>query len=340
MGRVAVSSPEMSDRALHLFANALVWDNHTVPAMRIGNPDALRHLRRHKAAGVDVVCVNVGFDGQPNEVIHFLADFRRWLTINNEEFALIGTAEDIGEARNQGKLAVCFDLEGGCALFENVNMVALYYDLGVRWMLFAYNRNNHLAGGCEDEDTGLTRFGREVLAEMERIGMLVCCSHIGHRSAMEILDVATRPVIFSHSNPMGISMHRRNIHDEAIKACARTGGVVGINGIGAFLGDNDIRTERLVDHIDYVVDLVGSQHVGIGLDYAFEINMDEVDAFINANPHLYPPGGYPNPREMRFVEPERFPLIAEELLRRKYTDAEVSNIVGGNFMRVARQVWK
>jgi len=171
-------------------------------------------------------------------------------------------------------------------------MVSLYYDLGVRWMLFAYNKSNSLAGGCQDEDGGLTDFGRAVLDEMERVGMVVCCSHIGHRSAMEILERARRPVIFSHSNPKALWDHPRNIRDEAIRACAKTGGVIGINGIGVFLGENDIATELLVRHVDYVADLVGPEHVGLALDYVFD--QQEVIGAVKAHPELYPPDKYPN----------------------------------------------
>ena len=157
--------------------------------------------------------------------------------------------------RADGSVSAC-NIEGGNSLLGCSSMVSLYYELGVRWMLFTYNRNNALAGGCGDEDGELTDFGREVLREMEHVGMVVCCSHIGERSAMEIMDLASRPVIFSHSNPGAVWPQARNISDDALRACARTGGVIGINGIGIFLGDNDASTELIARHIDYVVDLV------------------------------------------------------------------------------------
>jgi len=214
-------------------------------------------------------------------------------------------------------------------------MVSLYYDLGVRWMLFAYNSNNALAGGCQDDDTGLTDFGRAVLEEMERVGMVVCCSHIGHRSAMEILERARKPVIFSHSNPRALRDHPRNIRDEAIRACAKTGGVIGINGIGIFLGDNDIATDLIVRHIDYVANMVGSEHVGLALDYVFD--QQEVADFVKAHPETYPPDQYP--KGLLLMEPERFPDIAEQLLRSGHSESDVRNIMGDNHLRVAREVW-
>jgi membrane dipeptidase len=337
MGVIAPTLTSADAAVRRLFSSSTVWDNHTCATITPGHAEMLAHLRRHHRAGVDVVGVNVGFDAAPaQDVIVLLADFHRWLREHDDEFIVAGRFADIERARREGKLAVFFNIEGGNALFGQTSMVSLYYDLGVRWMLFAYNRSNALAGGCQDEDKGLTDFGRSVLTEMERVGMLVCCSHIGARSAMEILERASKPVIFSHSNPSAVWAHSRNISDAAMRACARTGGVVGINGIGIFLGDNDASVDTIVRHIEYVVQLIGPEHVCIGLDYAF--NQDEVQAFVRAHPETFPPQKYPNGIAM--AEPETFPQIASLLLQRGYSDKDVQNILGGNLLRLAQQVWK
>src|SRR4029077_2961094 len=122
-------------------------------------------------------------------------------------------------------------------------------------------------GGCHDQDHGLTDFGRAVVAEMNRIGMVVDCAHSGIKSGLEAMRLSTRPCIFSHANARALQDHERNITDEQIKAVAATGGVVGVNGLGLYLGNGPPRVEELVAHIDYVVKLVGAEHVGIGLDY-------------------------------------------------------------------------
>lgn len=340
MGHIAPTLQQDAVAATKLFADGLIWDNHACPTLRPANAAALAELRRHKDAGVDVVCINVGFDAAPREdPIILLADFRRWLRSHSDQFILVESVQDIERARAERKLAVCFNLEGGRALYGHASMVSLYYDLGVRWMLFAYNRNNELAGGCQDTDSGLTDLGREVIVEMERVGMVICCSHIGDRSAMEILELASKPVIFSHSNPQSLWRHPRNISDAAIRACARTGGVIGINGVGIFLGNNDIRVERIIEHIDYVVDLVGVAHVGIALDYAYEFDEDEVRAYFKAHPETFPPDSYPD-GGILLMPPERLPSIAEHLLKRGYSGDDVRNIMGGNHLRIARSVWK
>lgn len=337
MGAITLANSAVSADLRALLPDTLVWDNHTCTTVSPGEAHSVAQLERHKAAGVDVVTLNVGFDAAPNEnAVRLLADFRHWIHAHPENYLLVERAEDIERARREGRLAVCFNIEGGNCLYGQVSMVSLYYELGVRWMLFAYNRNNTLAGGCQDNDTGLTDFGRQVMDEMERIGMVVCCSHIGARSATEILERAHNPVIFSHSNPRAVWDHARNIDDGTIRACAKTGGVIGINGIGPFLGKNDIRVDTMVRHIDYVANLVGSKHVGIGLDYAF--NDTEVQEFVRAHPETYPPDQYPHGIGM--IPPERIPEVGDRLLQLGYREEDLRNILGGNHLRIARQIWK
>src|SRR5690606_14743350 len=128
------------------------------------------------------------------------------------------------------------------------------------------------------------------------------CSHTGLRTVREVIDYSKNPVIFSHSNPRALRDHPRNIPDELMKACAERGGVVGINGIGLFLGDNDNSTETIVRHIDYAVNLIGEDHVGLGLDYVFD--RAELDDYVKKMAATFPPGmGYD--AGLRMVEPER-----------------------------------
>jgi membrane dipeptidase len=149
-------------------------------------------------------------------------------------------------------------------------------------------------------------------------------------------------VIFSHSNPSGVYPHARNIPDALMRACARSGGVVNINGVGMFLGDGpdgigDNSTETLLRHVDYAVQLIGPGHVGLGLDYVFDVA--DLEEFAQKHPLSFPPalqkaGSYIQ------VEPERFPIIAERLLGMGYTEPDVKGIMGHNNLRVARRVWK
>src|SRR6185437_13360560 len=239
----------------NLLRHTVLWDNHACMPLRPGDDSFLPQLSRHRASGVSVVSLNVYFDLHPPELVfQMLASFRHWLCAHSDEYVLAETVADIESAKRPGKLAVFFDIEGGRAVESHPGLVEVLYRLGVRWMLLAYNKNTRLGGGCQDDDSGLT--------------------------------VARNPVIFSHSNPRALRDHDRNIPDELIRACARTGGVVDINGIGIFLGDNDSSTEAVLGHIEYVAGLVGAEHVGLGLDYVFD--RAELDQYVRDHPELFP----------------------------------------------------
>mgnify|MGYP000323994792 FL=1 len=327
-----------STTARQLIDAVPVWDHHACLPLRPNDPAFLPQLARHKAAGFDAITVNIGFGEQgPEEHLRMIAALRHWLMARPEEYLLLLEADDVERARSTGRLAVGFDIEGANAVGDQLSLIQLYYDLGVRWMLMAYNTSNRAGGGCQDEDGGLTNFGRAMVAEMERVGMLLCLSHTGHRTVREVLAMATQPLIFSHSNCAALHPHPRNIPDELIRACAATGGVVGINGVGIFLGKNDISSETYARHVDHVVQLVGPAHVSIALDYVFD--MRELEEHLEKMKGTFPPGlGY----EMgaRFVPPEQLEEIVVTLQGWGYSDADLTALLGGNLLRLAKQVWK
>lgn len=330
-------------RARDLLGASIVWDNHSCMPLRPHDESFLAQLERVRRSGINVVSLNISMDvTPPEEAFLMLAAFRHWIGRHSEQYRLVDTVADIEKAKAGGKLAVTFDIEGGNAVAAHPGLVEIFYRLGVRWMLFAYNRNNKLGGGCMDEDSGLTAYGREIIDEMERVGMVLCCSHVGHRTALEAIHYSRNPVIFSHSNPSAIYSHVRNIPDDLMKACAATGGIVGINGVGTFLGPGnegrgDNSTETLLRHIDYAVQLIGPDHVALGLDYVFD--MSEFEELVRKSPDSFPralreAGAYEQ------VEPERVPQIAEGLLKAGYSDSHVRGILGHNLMRIARSVWR
>ncbi|OAI42569.1 hypothetical protein AYO41_03990 [Verrucomicrobia bacterium SCGC AG-212-E04] len=300
----------------------------------------LPQLQRFKKVGADVISLNVGFGPQSlDDHLRMLASFRSWIEAHAEEYALAGSLADIDRARAEGRMAITFDIEGMAPLDRGDHgLVELFYDLGVRWMLIAYNRSNAAGGGCyDDEDPGLSPHGREILREMKRVGMLVCCSHTGYRTVRDVMDCADNPVLFTHSNPSAVHAHRRNIPDELICACAQTGGVVGINGIGVFLGENDNRPETVVRHIDHVAQLVGPDHVGLSLDFCFdEVELQHFFATMRDTfPDMQSYQG-----DARMVPPEALTDIVAGLLQRGYREKDLEKILGGNWRRVAAAVWR
>ena len=300
-------------------------------------------LDRLHAAGVNYVSVNIGMDMNPvSQVMSVIAGFRATIAAQPERYCLAGSAQDIEAAAAQGKLAIGFDLEGAMPLLEQTDMVALYQSLGVRQMHLAYNRNNSVAGGCHDVEQGLTPLGHRVVAAINTAGVLMDCSHTGRRCSLDIMAASSKPVIFSHSNPVALVSHGRNVTDEQIRACAATGGVICVSGVSIFLERQAPTADDVALHAAYVASLVGVAHVGIGLDISFgqsELNDD-------------PPGGYDpsywwpkaagyNRGVTRSTYPpiESWLTLAEALQRTGMSAAEAELVLGGNMMRVARQVW-
>jgi membrane dipeptidase len=335
----APAPTETRQAARDLLTACLVWDNHG--CMPVGWPhdqSFLPQLERYRAVGVHAVMLNIGFGEMSIEDhLRTLASLRHWLKARPEQYILLNQPDDAKRARATGRLAVGFDIEGANAIGDQINLIELYYDLGVRWMLLAYNRNNRTGGGCQDDDSGLTEFGRLVIREMERVGMQVCVSHTGHRTVRDVFEIATKPVIFSHSNPSALHAHPRNIPDDLIKACAASGGIVGVNGVGIFLGKNDSTSATYARHIDHIVQLVGPRHASLALDYVFD--MHQVEEYLSRMQQTFPPGlGYE--LGARFVAPEQLEEIVATLQRWGYQENDLTAILGGNWLRLAHEVWK
>jgi len=332
-------SPRPSPKAVEPLHDALVWDDHSGfdPT-----PDFnLERLEDWRQAGVDYLSIDVGYDVIDWQLaIRNLGAYVTWLEKRADRFVLVRRADDVLEAKRTGRMAITFDLEGMSALNGDSSLVSLYYRLGVRQMLTAYNKNNLAGGGCHDEDPGLTAFGRQVIAEMNRVGMMVDCSHTGYRTTMDIMEAATQPVIFSHSNPKALRSHGRNITDDQIRACARTGGVIGVTGLGYYLPERASSAIALADCVTYVRDLVGVDHVGLGLDYTPPDPKDAGDADLAAHPDFWPPAEYAPPWPMKDTPPGVFAQLATLLLERGWAGGEVRKVLGENFLRVARAVWK
>jgi len=332
-------SASASSKATELMSDALIWDDHS-GFDPVSDYD-LEHLEDWRKAGVSYLSIDVGYDVIDWErAIKNLAAYVTWLEKRPDRFLLVRRVDDVIEAKKTGRMAITFDLEGMNALNGDSSLVALYYRLGVRQMLTAYNKNNLAGGGCHDKDTGLTAFGRQVITEMNRVGMLVDCSHTGYRTTMDIMAAATQPVIFSHSNPKTLRLHGRNITDDQIRACAKTGGVIGVTGLGYFLPARSSPAIALADCVTYVRDLVGVDHVGLGLDYTPPDPKGSGDADLASHPDFWPPAEYAPPWPMKDVSPGVFAQLAALLLERGWSTADVRKVLGENFLRVARAVWK
>ena len=326
----------ISEDAARVHRDAYVWDN-TLPwsSANMGRHRA-EVLPRIKASGFDVVSLTLGGDRtKMPDAIKKIAEEHNFFLTNTDKYVLIEKADDIERAKREDKLGIVFHFQGTNPVNYDINMISTYYHLGIRHMLMAYNLRNAVGDGCKERtNEGLSRFGVQLVEEMNRVGMVVDCTHTGHKTSMEVMEVSKAPVVFSHSNPKALKEHPRNIADDQIKACAKTGGVMGVNGVGIFLGDNDNSTEQQICHVDYYVQMVGPDHIGFANDLMPFPAGTTPTAW---NPPA--PGDVPWP-DIKYVQPEQMPAFTEGLLKKGYKEADVSNILGGNWVKIAKKIWK
>lgn len=328
------------DWARELISDTLVWDAH---AGIFPGPDTdLSGVPEWSEAGFDYVSINIGFDVMDwADAVATLSAYRRMLAGMSDKISIIRNTDDIQAARNSGRLAVSFDIEGVNALNGDVGMVSAYCDLGVRQMLLAYNLNNKGSGGCHDDDSGLTEFGHDVVTEMNRVGMMLDCSHMGYRSSLDAIAHSSKPVVFTHSNPVSLCEHQRNITDEQIKACADYGGVIGINGMGIFLGENDVSAETFARHVNHIADLVGPEHVGFGLDWKPPMkSAPDLGAILASRPDYWPAGQKYDTPGIKLFAPTRIAEVLVILRQSGWSEESLCAFLGGNFLRVATENWK
>ncbi len=269
--------------------------------------------------------------------MHYLSRHRAIIQ-QHPQAILVENAQAILKAKQQNKLAIGLWLQGTTPLANDVHMVETYYRLGIRSILLTYNTRNALGDGLtEKHDGGLSRLGYNMVAEMNRVGMLIDLSHSGIRTSLDTIEASSDPVIFSHSNAHHLAPHVRNLTDEQIFAVAKKGGVIGINGASLLLGSKQSTSTAIVDHIDYITQLVGDNHLALGLDLIYFHDM--LDLFYQrAGETFYPKNYVPN--YVDSFQPEKIQELIETLLIRGFSDDQIKKILGGNFLRVIQQVWK
>lgn len=307
-----------------------------------------------------IAYLNADFDG----IVKEISKFRRMC--DEAQNAIVATTtSEIEKAKQEGKLAVILGLQHLPLVtsYSPDDLSFLYglHSMGVKIIQLTYQRRNLVGDGCgERTNSGLSKFGVEVLEEMNRLGTLVDLSHVGPRSTMEAIEMSKDPVVFSHSNCRSLCDHVRNKDDELIKALAEKGGVQGIVMFPSILNQERPPTmDDFLDHIEHVIDLVGADHVGIGLDYSAPQWPPHPDvdlqrrmwrasrAGVRRNwPELEPPYNafVPGKGSYRIEEldsPTKWKAnISKGLNKRGHSTSEIKKVLGENFMRVFRRVWR
>lgn len=320
---------------------------------------SVQYLDLLNAGGVDVVLANG---------ITSLFDFSVALDFigrHDARIALVRKFTDIAEAKRQGKVAWIFGWQFADFLQTSagnrwdtmppMHGLRAYYELGLRCVGLAYNVGNQFAGGCLDPTMPLTKAGRYLAQEMQEMGILMDCGgHTGEQSSLDIISLAKRPVVCTHSNAKTLNDNPRATSDRVIEDIARTGGVFGVNAISTFLtwGYKDVnkdrvrdrpptaKLDRFLDEIDYLMRLVGPDHIGIGPDFTHGRGSFKVD----------PTKSFSFPIEMTFGEDgieyvqgfediSKLGNVRAGLVKRNYSKENIDKILGGNWMRVYQSAW-
>ncbi|MEV0295598.1 membrane dipeptidase [Nocardia sp. NPDC050710] len=321
-----------------------LWEQHCclpmLPSARI------TELARYPVGSY--LSVNVGYAPQSTADALAMVHLFRKDALDDGRFRLVRRYTDIADTAGES-IALAFDLEDSGPLGGDLDNVAMFYELGVRSLAATYNHANAAGCGCLDaEDTGLTAYGRDLVRTLNEVGMFVDGSHCSRRSGLDMAELTTAPMIYSHSNFAALWGHPRNISDEQALACARTGGVIGINGVGIFLGHNAeseraARVAAMARHIEYGAELVGIEHIGVGSDFSFD--GDDFNAEIRAHPWNFSEE-YTKYGALQWVPPEDLmgladvPGLDQVLADRGFSAADRAAVFGGNFARVASRVWR
>lgn len=251
---------------------------------------------------------------------------------NSDQVALCLTGDDIDAAIDAGQIAFVIALEGCDQIGRDVSLLRTFFRLGVRSAMFSHLGRTLLADGSAEDETGsrLTQAGVEAVELMESLGMLVDVSHLNMAGTDHVLEIATRPVIASHSSARALCNIHRNLTDERIKAIAATGGVIGINFFFLFVDAEKPSLDRVIDHIEHVVSVAGIDAVGLGPDFIKEI----ADTFMPDYPGI---GDMQRVPEGMVGTPADFPVVADALAACGFDDKDVQKVMGLNFLRVFRE---
>ena len=280
------------------------------------------------------------------EAMDNIAGWLRRLEERSATLAQVASVGDILDAKESGKTGVIFGWQNAGPIENNLDRLDVFHKLGVRIIQLTYNYRNLLGNGClERTDDGLSNFGVDAVREMNRLGILIDLSHVGDRTTLEAAETSEMPVSATHANARSFHERERNKTDDALRLIAEKGGVIGATAWPPFLRNGYASTlADFGDAIDDLVERVGIDHVGIGTDYTQDQTKEWFDWILS---HL---GTKPSERRQEYPDtvthpegietPDKLVNVADELLRRGYNREDTSKVLGGNWMRLFREVWK
>jgi membrane dipeptidase len=348
------TTTEYSERAIRLVRESLVIDmlspfkiSPSQSTKWLTHPESFTtaDLQRFRDSGINVFHPAIGMGG-PNanhDVLLFFALWNGFIAHHDDALLRVDSPEVLARVKQSGKIGVILGLQNS-EQFARVDDVDSFFAVGQRVSQLTYNARNMIGNGStERRDDGISDFGVTVIDRMNKVGMAVDVSHCGDRTSLDAFEVSKKPVLVTHSNVRALNPgHPRCKPDEVIRAVGKAGSVMGITGVRNFVkGAEPTTIEDVLNQFDYVKKLIGPEHLGVGSDI-------DLDGYDDMPPEEYKrlKAGYKGSYAFRdkidiegLDHPKRMYDLTEGLIRRKYSDAEISGILGGNFQRVLNVAW-
>jgi membrane dipeptidase len=337
---------EISTHAQQLHTDSIVID----PCVQY----LIKRTERSDSSGLTAVGLTIPRPGGDMvETMPYVRDFLD-VIVSEPQFCLGDTPQAIRDAHAAGKLAHLFLSQDSNFVGTNTSNLLIWKQLGLRIMQITYNELNPAGAGClELNDGGLSQFGKVLIREMERVGITLDLTHVGAQTFMDACQVATAPVITSHSNPRAIAENPRNISDDQIRAIADSGGVVCVTTWAPLIWNGTPGMPTLSDYIrclEYTIDLVGIDHVGVSTDsmgtmgaypkHDFDDDALPYGSVTDEFDRLAQPADNNNRQPADFNGIEDFPYLTHRLVESGYSDEDIKKILGENLMRVFDATWR
>jgi len=329
---MAVATPAVSK----LHQDALIVDGLIIANF---TREVFEDMRRGGLTAANCTCcVWENFRGTMENV----ARWKRLLRDNADLITQVYTTEDIRRAKSQGRTGIILGWQNVSGIEDQIPFLALFKELGVGVIQMAYNTQNLVGTGCyEKHDGGLSEFGHEVVAEMNRVGILCDLSHVGARTSEDVIRASKKPVAYTHCLPAGLKQHPRNKSDAQIRFIAERGGFVGVTMFPPFLKRGAQSTvDDYVEAIEYCLDLAGEDQVGVGTDFTQGYGREFFDWITHDKGYgrkLTDFGDVINPEGIRTIGD--MPNLTAAMDRRGWKEGRIRKVMGENWVRLLKDVW-
>lgn len=273
--------------------------------------------------------------------VHNIAQMKSLIRDNADLLTLVRTTRDIDDAKREGKTGIILGFQNAHAFEDHLGHIEAFADMGVRVVQLCYNTQNLIGTGCYERDGGLSGYGHEVIAEMNRVGIMVDLSHVGPKTSEEAILASKKPVTYSHCLPAGLKEHPRNKSDEQLRFIADHGGFIGVTMFPPFLRrGTDATVDDYVEAIAYVINLVGEDCVGVGTDHTQGYGQDFFDHITHdkgRHRRLTNFGTVLNPLGIRTIG--EMPNLTAAMEKAEWKPSRIEKVIGRNWQRVFKDVW-